>query len=54
MAECCCELKEKIDSRANQTETLINSIEKDRLRDALQSCKTESLVNSILAARLKC
>lgn len=48
MAECCCEIKEKIAADGQQTRDLINSIEQDRLRTlnsdlkaqllALQSC----------------
>lgn len=39
LAECCCELKEKITAEAVETRALINTIESNRLRDELAACK---------------
>ncbi len=52
ISDCCCELKEKIDMRGNQTDALINNLEQQRLREQLQACKTESLINSIVKVAL--
>lgn len=39
LAECCCELKEKITAEAVATRDLINTVESNRLRDDLTACK---------------
>lgn len=41
-AECCCELKEKITAEAVETRALINTIESNRIRDELASCKAQN------------
>lgn len=46
-AECCCEIKELVREEAGRTRDLINTIESNRVRDALTDAKTE-----ILALRL--
>jgi hypothetical protein len=48
LAECCCEIKEKISMRADQTDFLINSIEKERIRDQLRAAQNDNLINSIV------
>ena len=44
LEECCCELKEKIDARAAETQGLIRSIEAQRVKDALAAATTENLI----------
>jgi hypothetical protein len=43
LAECCCEIKEKVDNTACQTQALIQAGEAGRLRDALQEAQTKNL-----------
>lgn len=44
MAECCCELKEKISASDASTKALIQSVETAGLRDQLQQAQTQNLV----------
>lgn len=44
LAECCCELKERIAVTANETQSLIRSNETARLRDALAATAQQNLV----------
>jgi hypothetical protein len=44
LAECCCELKEKIDARANETNLLIREVDTQRVRDELAKSNTENLI----------
>lgn len=46
-AECCCEIKELVREEAGRTRDLVNTIESNRVRDALADAKSE-----ILALRL--
>lgn len=45
MAECCCEIKERVDASGCSIKDLIRSTDNDRLRDALQAAETRNLVN---------
>lgn len=44
MAECCCEIKEKISASDASTKVLIQSVETAGLRDQLQQAQTQNLV----------
>ena len=44
LAECCCEVKERIGSSEASVKDLVNSNENNRLRDSLQSAETRNLV----------
>lgn len=44
MAECCCEIKEKITASDASTKALIQSVETAGLRDQLQQAQTQNLV----------
>ena len=44
LAECCCELKEKIDHRSNETNLLIREVDTQRVRDELIKANTENLL----------
>src|SRR5579859_4385797 len=48
LAECCCELKEKITLDGDRTRALINDNEKDRLRDKV--ARAESMITAFYAA----
>jgi len=45
MAECCCEIKERVEASGCSIKDLIRSSDNDRLRDALQAAETRNLVN---------
>ncbi len=47
LAECCCELKEKIDMRSSETQDLIRSIESQRVRDELARINQENTLLKI-------
>ena len=47
LSDCCCEIKEKIGSSADNTDSLISRLETDRLRDSLQTAKTEALITGL-------
>ncbi len=49
LAECCCELKEKIDDRATKTDELIRREELSRLREELAEARQASLLAAITA-----
>jgi len=44
MEMCCCDLKQKIDARANETNQLIRQLETDRIRDELAAAQQENLI----------
>ncbi len=44
IAECCCSVKEKVDMRAFETNTLIRSIETQGLRDDISRANQENLI----------
>ena len=44
MAECCCELKERVSATADETQSLIRSNETARLRDALAATVQQNLI----------
>jgi len=48
LAECCCELKEKIDIRATETNLLIRETENQRVRDALNAANTENMLMKLV------
>lgn len=45
MADCCCEIKERVDASGSSIKDLIRSTDSERLRDALQAAETRNLVN---------
>ncbi len=44
IATCCCEVKEKIDTRANQTDLLVRELDVSRVRDALAAAQQDNLI----------
>lgn len=47
MAECCCEMKELVISKADATDKLIREIDSNRIRDALSDAKNEIIALKI-------
>jgi hypothetical protein len=47
LAECCCELKQIVQSSAQTTQQVLQEIENNRIRDALSAINTENLINKI-------
>jgi hypothetical protein len=47
LAECCCELKQIVQSSAQTTQQVLQEIESNRIRDALAAINTENLINKI-------
>lgn len=47
LAECCCELKERIDCKTGRTDELINRLETDKLREQLATARTESVIEKL-------
>jgi hypothetical protein len=45
MADCCCEIKERVEASGCSIKDLIRATDSDRLRDALQAAETRNLVN---------
>ena len=46
MAECCCEIKEKVDARATITDVLIKDVDASRLKDDLYYAREKYLIHS--------
>ena len=47
LAECCCELKQIVQSAAQTTQQVIQEIENNRIRDALSAINTENLITRL-------
>jgi len=44
MAECCCDLKERISSSETSIKELVKSLDTERIRDALKAAETKNLI----------
>ena len=49
LAECCCELKQIVQSSSQTTQQVLQEIENNRIRDALSAANTENLISKLMS-----